>query len=93
MYSRQHQGLTAFVLCFTDMKYPGDFVTKVKQINNQSDLIWISSFAGLSYLTIKSSVHIISIWDPRISNLHNLYQTGFNYISQEPQQYALHFNK
>ena len=26
--------------------YPGDFVTKVKQINSQSDLISMSSFTG-----------------------------------------------
>ena len=38
---------------------PGDFATKVKQINSQSDLIWMSSFAGPSYLTIRSSVYII----------------------------------
>ena len=37
---------------------PGDFVTKVKQINSQSDLILMSSFAGPSYLTIRSSVYI-----------------------------------
>ena len=40
---------------------PGDFATKVKQINSQSDLIWMLSFAGPSYLTIRSSVHIILI--------------------------------
>ena len=37
---------------------PGDSVTKVKQINSQSDLISMSSFADLSYLTIRSSVYI-----------------------------------
>ena len=40
---------------------PGDFATTVKQINSQSDLIWMSSFAGPSYLTIMSSVYIILI--------------------------------
>ena len=40
---------------------PGDFVTKVKQINSQSDLISMSNFAGPSYLTIRSSVYIILI--------------------------------
>ena len=30
---------------------PGDFTMKVKQINSQSDLILMSSFAGPSYLT------------------------------------------
>ena len=45
---------------------PGDFATKVKQINSQSDLIWMSSFAGPSYLTIRSSVYVSLIWDPYI---------------------------
>ena len=40
---------------------PGDFVTKVKQINRQSDLIWMMSFAGLSYLTVRSFVYMILI--------------------------------
>ena len=31
---------------------PRDFITKVKQSNNQSDLISMSSFAGKSYHTI-----------------------------------------
>ena len=47
---------------------------KVKQINSQSDLIWMMSFAGPSYLTIRSSVYIILIWDPCIFNLYNLCQ-------------------
>ena len=38
-----------------------DFVTKVKQINNQSDFIWVSSFAGPSHLTIRSSVYIFKV--------------------------------
>ena len=38
--------------------YPGDFVTKVKQINSQAGLISMSSFAGPSYLTIRSSVFV-----------------------------------
>ena len=59
---------------------PGDFVTKVKQINSQSDLIWMTSFGGLSYLTISSSVYIILIWDPCIFNVYNLCQTESNYI-------------
>ena len=38
---------------------PGsDFVTKVKQINSQSDLISMSSFAGPSSFLIRSSVYI-----------------------------------
>ena len=40
---------------------PGDFVTKVKQINSQSDLIWMTRFADPSYLTVRSSVYIILI--------------------------------
>ena len=40
---------------------PGDLVTKVKQIDGQSDLIWMTSFAGPSYLTIRSSVYSILI--------------------------------
>ena len=32
--------------CSETLKYPGDFVINVKQINSQSDLISISSFAG-----------------------------------------------
>ena len=73
---------------------PDDFIMKVKQINSQSDLISMSSFAGLSYLTIRFSVCIILIWDPCICNLHNLCQTGPSYIRQKPhQQCALNFNE
>ena len=35
---------------------PGNFATRVKQINSQSDLIWMSSYSGPSCLTIRSSV-------------------------------------
>ena len=72
---------------------PGDFATKVKQINSQSDLIYMSRFAGQSYLTTTSSIYIILIWDPYIFNLHNLWQTWCNYIHRKPNQYALHFNE
>ena len=41
--------------------YPGDFVTNVTQISSQSDLISMSSFAGPSYLTIRSSVYMILV--------------------------------
>ena len=71
---------------------PGDFVAKVKQINSQSDLIWMRSFAGPCYLTIRFSVYIILIWDLCIFNFYNLCQTGSNYIRREPQQYALPFH-
>ena len=40
---------------------PGDFITEVKQVNSQSDLISMSIFAGPFYLTIKSSVCIVLI--------------------------------
>ena len=83
------QGCTLFWIYF-----PGDFITKVKQINSQSDLISMSTFAGLSYLTIRLSVCTILIWDPCICNLHNLCQTGFSYIRRKPhQQRALNFNE
>ena len=52
---------TGFRGILNPFEYPGDFVTKVKQINSQLDLIWMLSFAGPSYLTIRSSVHIILI--------------------------------
>ena len=48
------------------LAFQGDFETKVKQTNSQSDLISMSNFAGPSYLTIRSSVYIILIWDPCI---------------------------
>ena len=73
--------------------FPGDFLTKVKQVNSQSDLISMSSFAGPSYLTIRSCICIILIWDPCIFNLYNLCQTGFNYTLQEPHQCALNFTE
>ena len=41
----------------------------MKQINSQSDLIWMRSFAGPSYLTIRFSVYIILMWDPCIFSL------------------------
>ena len=72
---------------------PGDFATKVKQISSQSGLIWMSNFAGPSYLTIGSSVYIILIWDPYIFNLYNLWQTRYIYIRRKPRQYGLHFKE
>ena len=66
----------------------------MKQINNQSDLISMSGFAGLSYLTTWSSVCIILIWDLCICNLHNLCQTGYRYRRRKPhQQRELNFNE
>ena len=63
----------------------------MKQVNSQSDLISMSRFASPSYLTIRSSVCIILIWDPCIFNLYNLCQTGSNYTLQKPHQCALNF--
>ena len=37
------------LLKFSRLYIQGDFVTKVKQINSQSDLIWMTSFAGPSH--------------------------------------------
>ena len=53
----------------------------------------MSSFAGPSYLTVRSSVCITLIWDSCIFNLYILCKTGSSYIRREPQQYALHFNE
>ena len=52
---------------------PSDFVKIVRQINSQSDLTSMSSFAGPSYLTVRSSLHIILIGDPCIFNIYNLF--------------------
>ena len=49
------------LLLIRKLHHPGDFATKVKQINSQSDLIWMSRFSGPTYLTIRSSVYIILI--------------------------------
>ena len=72
---------------------PGDFVTKVKQINSQSDLIWMTSFAGPSYLTIRSlstsflfEILVFAIFtisaklDPitYVRNLSNMHSTSIN---------------
>ena len=61
---------TLDLLCKEDLTFghsevesstPGDFFTNVTQINSQSDLISMSSFAGPSYLTIRSSVYMILV--------------------------------
>ena len=70
-----------FTLSHTIIKViPGDFITKVKQINSQSDLISMSSFAGPSYLTTWSSICIILIWDLCICKLANLCQTDSSWL-------------
>ena len=43
-------------LAWWPSRHSGDFVTKVKQINSQSDLIWMTSSAGPSYLAIRSNL-------------------------------------
>ena len=66
-------------------------MTNVKQINSQSVLTSMSSFAGPS--TVRSSLYIILIRDPCIFNLYNLCQTGSSYLRRKPHQYALRFNE
>ena len=39
----------------TKQSLAGDFAKEVKQIKSQSDVIWMSSFHGPSYLTVRSS--------------------------------------
>ena len=65
----------------------------MKQIDSQSDLTSISSFARPSYLTVRSSVCVTSIWDPCIFNCYNLCQTGSSYLRRKPHQCALRFNE
>ena len=72
-------------------KFPGDFVTNVKQINSQSDLIPMSTFAGPSYLTIRSSVCMILIWDPCILNLYKL--DPVTYVGNLTIVYFISMNK
>ena len=52
----------------------------------------MSSFAGPSYLTVRSPLCVILIWDPCIFNLYNLCQTGSSYLRRKPQC-ALRFNE
>ena len=77
----------------TSLLLPGDFITNMKQVNSQSDLISMSSFAGPSYPTLRSSFCIILIWDPCICNLYNLCQTWSNYTLQKPHQCAHSFTE
>ena len=72
---------------FTEITQPGDFVMNVKQINSQSNLTSMTSFAGPSYLTIKSSVYIILTWDSCLPNLI------VYYILAKLHHCALHFNE
>ena len=57
----QIEMLSSVRILVFDNHVPGDFITKVKQVNSQSDLISMSIFAGPPYLTIRSSVCIILI--------------------------------
>ena len=52
-----------FKMIIFHLYLPGNFVTKVKQMNSQLDLIpiWKFCWPGPSYLTIRSSVYIILI--------------------------------
>ena len=54
-----------FVVC----EHPGNFVTKVNQIESQSDLISMSSFADPSYLT---SFNLRSLYLQSLQCLPNL---------------------
>ena len=72
---------------------PGDFVKNVRQINSQADLTSMSSFYSPSYLTIRSFLYIILIWNPCIFNLYNLCQTGSSYLGRKPHQCMLPFNE
>ena len=72
---------------FTEITQPGNFVMNVKQINSQSNLTSMTSFAGPSYLTIRSYVYIILTWDSCLPNLI------VYYILAKLHQCALHFNE
>ena len=52
--------------------FPGDFITKVKQINSQSDIISMSSFAGPSYLSTRSFLNLKSLYFQSLQCLPNL---------------------
>ena len=80
--------------CCTDsILNPGNFVTKAKQIDSQSNLISMLNFIGPSYLIIRSSVYTILILDPRIFNVYNLCQTGSTYIRRKAHQFTVRFNE
>ena len=50
-------------------------------------------FYGPSYLTVRSSLCIILIWDPSVSDLYDLCQTGSSYLRWKPNQCAFRFNE
>ena len=79
---RQHSLTYQSISSFQPFVKPGDFVTKVKQIDSQSDSISMSNFAGPgpSCLTIRSSVCIIF-------NLRTLY---FQSLQSLPNWIQLH---
>ena len=53
----------------------------------------MSSFACPSYLTVRSSLYIILIWDHYIFNLYSFCQTEFSYVPHKPHQCTLRFNE
>ena len=66
---------------------------RVFEIPVRIGLIWMSSFAGPSYLTNQIlCLHHLNLRSLYF-NLCNLSQTGSNYIRREPRQYTLHFNE
>ena len=75
---------------FTD---PGDFATRVTEINSQSDLIWMSSFAGLSYLTIRSSNFNLSSLSEFLAtfNRYNIFPAEYSDIRQPANVVSVHF--
>ena len=79
-------------LSITITPFPGDFVTNVKKINSQSDLTLMSSFAGPSYLTVRSSYYVILNSD-RIFSLYNPCLTGSSYLHWKPHQCAPRFKE
>ena len=59
-FVRTFISVSVLVKCdIVSLFHPGDFIMNVKQINSQSDLISMSSFAGPSYLKTRSSVYMI----------------------------------
>ena len=78
---------------FSPNEVPGDFVTNVQHIKSQSDLISKSSFAGPSYLTIRSFVYIILIWNPCILKLYNAKLDPVTYVGNLTSVHFISVNK
>ena len=58
-----------------------------------SNQIWLPCQVGSSYLTVRSPLYIILIWDPCIFNLYNLFQTVSSYLRRKPHQCVLRFSE